>query len=42
MRSRQEALRAAEGVGAEVAMVRVDDLELSAGPGAHLDDGPWF
>jgi len=36
------ALRAAESDGAEVQLVRVDDLELSQGPHAAPDDGAWF
>lgn len=38
----KEALKAAEDDGAEVAMVRVDDLRLSQGPTAGPDDGQWF
>ncbi len=36
------ALKAAEGGGATVELVRVDDLELSLGPSARADDGQWF
>ena len=38
----KQALRAAEEAGAEVQMVRVDDLALSLGPGAGADDSGWF
>ena len=38
----KQALRAAEDAGAEVHMVRVDDLALSLGPGAGRDDSAWF
>ena len=38
----KEALRAAEEAGAEVLMVRVDDLALSIGPDAASDDAQWF
>jgi multimeric flavodoxin WrbA len=38
----KEALRAAEQVGAEVALVRLVDLELSTGPDGTGDDAQWF
>jgi multimeric flavodoxin WrbA len=38
----KQALRAAEEAGAEVSMVRVDDLELSQGPSGGRDDSGWF
>jgi len=38
----KQALHAAEDAGAEVAMVRVDDLELSQGPRGGADDSAWF
>lgn len=36
------ALQAAEGTGAEVQLVRIDDLNLAAGPGNRADDSDWF
>jgi multimeric flavodoxin WrbA len=36
------ALRAAEDAGADVSLVRIDDLDLSLGPAAHADDASWF
>jgi multimeric flavodoxin WrbA len=38
----KESLRAAEGAGAEVKLVRIDDLRLSVGPGTDSDDADWF
>lgn len=38
----KEALKAAQDTGAEVQLVRVDDLRLTQGPDASDDDGPWF
>ena len=38
----KEALMAAEQSGAAVSLVRLDDLALSVGPGAHSDDAQWF
>ncbi len=38
----KEALRGAEGAGADVEMVRLLDLRLSAGPDARADDAAWF
>jgi len=38
----KEALRAAEAGGAEVHLVRIDDLNLSLGPNAGPDDADWF
>jgi multimeric flavodoxin WrbA len=38
----KEALRSAEESGAEVQLVRIDDLRLSQGPGSHADDAQWF
>lgn len=38
----KEALKAAQDAGAEVELVRVDDLTLDQGPDAAADDGPWF
>jgi multimeric flavodoxin WrbA len=38
----KEALKAAEDAGANVELVRVDDLRLNQGPEAGTDDGPWF
>lgn len=35
-------LRAAEDVGADVSLVRIDDLDLSLGPAAGKDDADWF
>ncbi|WP_314504648.1 flavodoxin family protein [uncultured Microbacterium sp.] len=36
------ALQAAKGAGADVEMVRIDDLDLSVGAGAQSDDAQWF
>ncbi len=38
----KEALMAAEQLGAAVSLVRIDDLDLSVGPGAGADDATWF
>lgn len=38
----KEALRAAEDEAAEVQLVRIDDLQLSQGPGGGRDDSAWF
>jgi multimeric flavodoxin WrbA len=38
----KEALRAAEEAGAEVQLVRIDDLDLSVGPSRGRDDAGWF
>lgn len=38
----KEALRGAEEAGAEVALVRIGDLDLSSGPSAGHDDAQWF
>jgi multimeric flavodoxin WrbA len=38
----KEALIAAESTGATVSLVRIDDLDLSLGPGAGPDDADWF
>ena len=38
----KEALKAAEEGGAEVHLVRIDDLNLSLGPDAGADDAQWF
>lgn len=38
----KEALRAAEEQGAEVRLVRLDDLRLTQGPDGGRDDGQWF
>jgi multimeric flavodoxin WrbA len=38
----KEALRSAEADGAEVHLVRIDDLTLSLGPSAVADDADWF
>ena len=37
----KEALRAAEEQGADVQLIRIDDLDLSQGPAAGPDDGAW-
>jgi multimeric flavodoxin WrbA len=36
------ALKAAEGAGGTVSLVRIDDLNLSLGPDAGADDADWF
>jgi multimeric flavodoxin WrbA len=38
----KEALRGAEASGADVELVRLDDLTLTVGPHAGPDDAPWF
>lgn len=38
----KEALRGAEESGAEIELVRLHDLRLTAGPGAGHDDSDWF
>ncbi len=38
----KEALRAASDAGVEIEMVRVGDLDLTAGPSARADDAQWF
>jgi multimeric flavodoxin WrbA len=38
----KEALRGAEGAGAEVELVRIGDLRLTAGSAASSDDAQWF
>lgn len=38
----KEALRGAEAAGADVELVRLHDLRLSAGPDAGADDAGWF
>lgn len=38
----KEALRGAEAVGGEIELVRIGDLNLSAGPGSSADDSQWF
>jgi multimeric flavodoxin WrbA len=38
----KEALRGAEAAGADVELVRLHDLRLSAGPGAGAEDAGWF
>lgn len=38
----KQALRGAEATGSTVELVRIDDLDLTAGPHAGADDADWF